>query len=224
MSVEHPHREKAAQYSVILRERIEQKGILHELAGYPNFVVWRYHWVDGQRKKLPFDPNTHKPASPIDPRSWGTLETALTALAKGGYQGIGFMLSHSPFSGIDLDHSVKGGVLLPWAKAIVDAMDTYTEYSPSCISSTGEGGIHLLLEGKPPGSKKAGNVEIYREKHYLTITTNHNRKHNLLYGQIGVVPLTLRLALVFGSSLSRRLELPRVLPVLLLAANDHSPD
>ncbi len=128
--------------------------------------------VDGQRKKPPVNPNTTLPASPIEPRTWGTLETALTALATGNYQGIGFMLSHSPFSGIDLDHCIEEGRIQPWAKTIVEAMDTYTEYSPSWNKATGTGGVHLLVEGKPPGSKKAGNIEVYGEKHYLTLTTN----------------------------------------------------
>ena len=173
MSIERRSLEQAARYAVILRERFEQKGVLRELAGYPNFVMWRYSLVDGQQKKPPFDPNTNLPASPIEPRSWGTLETALTALATGKYQGIGFMLSRTPFSGVDLDHCIHGGKLQPWAKAIVEAMDTYTEYSPSWNKAEGTGGVHLLVEGKPVSSKKAGNIEIYGEKHYLTITTNH---------------------------------------------------
>ena len=173
MSIEHRRHEQAARYTAILRERFETKGILRELAGYPNFVMWRYSEVSGQRKKPPFDPNTHQPASPTDSDTWGTLETALTALATGKYQGIGFMLSHSPFAGLDLDHSVEGGTLLPWAKAIVEAMDTYGEYSPSWNKATGTGGVHLLVEGKPVRSKKVGNIEIYGEKHYLTLTTNH---------------------------------------------------
>ena len=86
MNAEHPQREKAARYAAILRERIETKGILAELQGYPNFIVWRYHIVDGQRKKPPFNPNTNLPASPIEPRTWGTLETALTALATGKFR------------------------------------------------------------------------------------------------------------------------------------------
>ncbi len=173
MSIEHPQRERAARYAAILWERIEQKGILRELAGYPNFVMWRYVLVDGQRKKPPFDPNTNQPASPTDSDTWGTLETALTTLATGKYQGIGFMLSHSPFAGLDLDHCIEGGTVQPWAKAIVETMDTYTEYSPSWNMRAGTGGVHLLVEGKPARSKKAGNIEIYGEKHYLTITTNH---------------------------------------------------
>ena len=83
------------------------------------------------------------------------------------------MLSHSPFSGLDLDYSVENGVLLPWAQEIVTAMDTYGEYSPSWNKATGEGGAHVLFEGKPQASKKVGNLEVYGEKHYLTITTNH---------------------------------------------------
>ena len=173
MSIEHRTQESTARYAAILRERFETQGILRELTGYPNFVVWRYSFVDGQRKKPPFDPNSGHPASPIEPRSWGTLDTALSSLATGRYQGIGFMLSRSHFSGIDLDHSVVDGTLVPWAKEIVAAMDTYTEYSPSWNKAAGTGGVHLLVEGKPPGSKKAGTIEVYGEKHYLTITTNH---------------------------------------------------
>ncbi len=173
MNVEHDRQEHKAQYAVILRERIEKKGILRELAGYPNFIVWRYSLIDGKRKKPPFDPATFAPANPTDSTTWGTLETALTALATGMYQGIGFMLSRCPFTGIDLDHCIREGSMQPWAQEIINALDTYTEYSPSWNKATGAGGVHLLVEGKPKGSKKAGNVEVYGEKHYLTITTNH---------------------------------------------------
>ena len=83
------------------------------------------------------------------------------------------MLSHSPFSGIDLDHCIEAGRVQPWAQEIIEKLDTYTEYSPSWNKATGTGGVHLFVEGKPPGNKKAGNIEVYGEKHYLTITTNH---------------------------------------------------
>src|SRR6266567_6687406 len=173
MNTERSRQERATLYATWLKERIEQKGILRELAGYPNFVVWRYRMVDGQKKKPPFNPNTGEPASPTDRTTWGTIERALQAVATGNYQGIGFMLSHSPFSGIDLDHCIEGGTVKPWAQEIIKALDTYGEYSPSWSKQGGTGGIHLLVAGKPLGSKKAGNVEVYGEKHYLTITTNH---------------------------------------------------
>ncbi len=173
MSTERSQQETASTYAAHLKERIEQKGILHELAGYPNFVVWHYKEENGQRKKPPVDPHTLHPASPTDRTTWGTLETALSAVATGKYQGIGLMLSHSPFSGIDLDHCIQEGRLQPWAQEIIEKLNTYTEYSPSWNKATGTGGVHLLVEGKPQGNKKAGNIEVYGEKHYLTITTRH---------------------------------------------------
>jgi putative DNA primase/helicase len=173
MSTERSRQETASAYAVQLKERIETKGILHELAGYPNFVVWHYKEENGQRKKPPVDPNTFHPASPTDRTTWGTLETALSAIATGTYQGIGFMLSHSPFAGIDLDHCIQEGRMQPWAQEIIERLDTSTEYSPSWSRASGTGGTHLFVEGKPAGSKKAGNIEVYGEKHYLTITTRH---------------------------------------------------
>jgi primase-polymerase (primpol)-like protein len=92
MSTERTRQETASTYAAHLKERIEQQGILHELAGYPNFVVWRYKEENGQRKKPPVNPKTLHPASPTDRTTWGTLESALSAVATGKYQGIGFML------------------------------------------------------------------------------------------------------------------------------------
>jgi putative DNA primase/helicase len=173
MSTERTRQETASAYAAWLKERIERKGILREIAGYPNFVVWLYKEENGQRKKPPVNPNTLHSASPTDRTTWGTLETALSAVATGNYQGIGFMLSYSPFSGIDLDHCIREGSMQPWAQEIIETLNTYTEYSPSWNKAAGTGGVHLLVEGKPQGNKKAGNIEVYGEKHYLTITTNH---------------------------------------------------
>ncbi len=173
MSTERTRQETASAYAAHLKERFETKGILREIAGYPNFVVWHYRQENGQRKKPPVNPNTLLPASPTDRTTWATLETALSAVATGNYQGIGFMLSRSPFSGIDLDHCIREGRIEPWAQEIIETLDTYTEYSPSWNKAVGTGGVHLLVEGKPPASKKAGNIEVYGEKHYLTITTKH---------------------------------------------------
>src|SRR6266487_6804661 len=173
MTTERTRQETASAYTAWLKERIEQQGILREIAGYPNFVVWQYKVENGQRKKPPVNPNTLHPASPADRATWGTFASALSAVANGRYQGIGFMLSHSPFAGIDLDHCIQEGRIQPWAQEIIKTLDTYTEYSPSWNRATGTGGVHLLVEDKPPASKKAGNIEVYGEKHYLTITTKH---------------------------------------------------
>jgi hypothetical protein len=91
MNAEYKSPESAARYAAFLRERFETQKMLAELQSYPNFVVWRYSLIDGQRKKPPFNPNTQQPASPTDRHTWGMLETALTALATGKFEGIGFM-------------------------------------------------------------------------------------------------------------------------------------
>ncbi len=172
MNPEHTRHEQLTAYAATLTERFAQ-GMLAELAPYRNFVVWRYRLIDGQKKKPPFNPNTHQPASPTDSETWGTLASALSAVATGGFQGIGFMLSHSPFAGLDLDHCLQDGTVQPWAQEIITALNTYTEYSPSWNRKTGTGGVHLLLVGKPPTNKKVGAIELYGQKRYLTLTTNH---------------------------------------------------
>src|SRR6266487_3945148 len=53
MSTERSRQEAASTYAAWLKERIEQQGILREIAGYPNFVVWHYKEENGQRKKPP---------------------------------------------------------------------------------------------------------------------------------------------------------------------------
>jgi len=172
MNPEHTRHEQLTAYAATLKERFAQ-GMLTELAPYPNFVVCRYRLIDGQKKKPPFHPTIHHPANPTDRKTWGTLASALSAVATGGFQGIGFMLSHSPFAGIDLDHCLQDGTVEPWAKEIIETLNTYTEYSPSWNRKTGTGGVHLLASGKPPTSKKVGTIEIYGQKRYLTLTTNH---------------------------------------------------
>ncbi len=172
MNPEHTRHEQLTAYAATLTERFAQ-GILAELVPYRNFVVWRYRLIDGQKKKPPFNPNTHQPASPTDSETWGTLASALSAVATGNFQGIGFMLSHSPFAGLDLDHCLQDGTVQPWAQEIITALNTYTEYSPSWNRKTGTGGVHLLASGKPPTNKKVGAIELYGQKRYLTLTTNH---------------------------------------------------
>ncbi len=165
-----PHPEEVAffrTYSAELREDF-QRGLLKELTPYPQFVVWRYKLEQGTFKKPLFNPRTHYPASVDNPRTWGTIRQALGALSTGYFHGIGFVLTRNdPFTGIDLDHCVeKNGDIAPWAKRIIEQLDTYTELSPS------EKGIRMFVEGGTPGGK-FGDVEMWSNTHYMTITTRH---------------------------------------------------
>lgn len=140
-----------------------QRGLLQELQPYPSFVVWRYN---KDFKKPPYSPRSHYPASVSDPSTWGTLNQALGALGSGYFHGIGFVLSKDdPFTGIDLDHCrLRNGYIEPWAREIIERINTYTEISPS------EHGIRMFVSGKANGGKN-GTIEMYSELHYMTITT-----------------------------------------------------
>jgi len=69
---------------------------------------------------------------------------------------------------VDLDHCVGNNRSIDtWAQAIIDTLQTYTEYSP-------RDGIHLITEAHIPGSgRKIGSVEMYSSHHFMTLTLNH---------------------------------------------------
>lgn len=124
---DHPH-----LTSQTLKERLEAE-ILTELLPYRQWVVWRYSLVKGQWKKPPFNPVNGRTAKTNDRKTWGTISQALYQLETGRYHGIGFVFSdEDPSTGTDLDNAVnEEGTIAEWAQLYVDALDSYTEYSPS---------------------------------------------------------------------------------------------
>ena len=137
------------------------------------FCNWRYELRDGSQTKVPYMSSTKHKANVDDPATFVTFETAASAT---GYDGIGIRVSGG-IAGIDLDHCIEDGKLLPWAQEIVDCFRaTYIEISPS-----GTGIRIFCLE--PSGFDydtqtyyiKKGNVEVYISGHtnrFLTITGN----------------------------------------------------
>ena len=115
-------------------------------------------------KKCPINARTGKRALSNDPRTWSTFDEATQAIAtqiptrygKGGGCGVaghlGFMLGEG-YAGIDLDHVVTDGVIVPWAAQVVAEVGSYAEYSPSGT------GLHIIVRDcKVPegvGHKKA---------------------------------------------------------------------
>ncbi|WP_318571278.1 hypothetical protein [Salinigranum marinum] len=60
------------------------------------------------------------------------------------------------------------GELTSWAQDIVDRLDSYSEVSPSGR------GVHVIVEGElPPGRNRRGDVEMYDEARFFTVTTDH---------------------------------------------------
>src|SRR6266487_4398502 len=158
-----------AGYAQDLKERLES-GLLSELTPYPQFVVWKYTVEHGKLKKRPFNPRTNLPARTNDPGTWARVELSLHALTTGRYNGIGFVFAEAdPFTGIDLDACVaKDGTIAPWAQEIITSLSSYTEYSPSKL------GVHILTQARLPGAgRKRGNIEMYSQDRFFTLTTDH---------------------------------------------------
>lgn len=138
---------------------------IEELSGLPQWVVWRTELREKKPTKVLFNIDTGTHASSTDPTTWSTYEHALETAPN--FEGIGFVFAaEDPYTGVDLDKSVDAdGNLLPWAHEIVDALDSYTEYSPSGT------GVHIWIRAKlPPGRRRKGHIEMYDRARYFTVT------------------------------------------------------
>jgi putative DNA primase/helicase len=154
---------------------VRKEGIPRELWDRPQWVMWKGKPRDGKPGKLdkiPYQPRAEeaKLASSTDPSTWATAGAAVTIYEQvGGYEGIGFVpTSDDPFVGIDLDdcREPSTGRVEPWAEAIVDALQSYTEVSPSGT------GLRIIAKGKlpPEGRRKNGPIEMYETSRFLTFT------------------------------------------------------
>jgi primase-polymerase (primpol)-like protein len=84
-----------------------------------------------------------------------------------GYSGIGFAFREGGgIVGVDLDHVVDSGNIEPWAQRVVDAFNSYVEFSPS------RRGLHILCKGSIPDGKghRRGQAEMYDRGRYFTVT------------------------------------------------------
>ncbi|MCX6544418.1 MAG: DUF3987 domain-containing protein [Acidobacteria bacterium] len=149
---------------------VQPDGIPPDLVAADQFVVWKYVGDDkGKWTKPPYiasDPA--RLASSTDPATWRPYRIAIDTYLDGKCDGIGVPMVDG-LAGVDLDHCIDDqGVIAPWAMAIVTAINTYAERSPSGH------GLRLLVRGTlPPGRRKAGPVEMYDSGRYLTVTGQH---------------------------------------------------
>lgn len=146
--------------------------IPQELKDRQQWVVWLYETREGEKKptKVPHNARTGRRAASTDPRTWSTFAEALATYRQGDWAGIGYVLSpDDPYTGVDLDHALdSNGKVKPWAMYYVDGLDSYTEVSPS-----GEG-LRIFTRAKWPYNRhRKGDIEIYADKRFLTLTGNH---------------------------------------------------
>lgn len=173
-----------------------------ELKEREQWVNWQYQWNDKQKKwtKPPLDSNAAlkgalKKASSINPETWSSYENALAAYrmhppmkgevlppddgstGNSGIDGIGFVLTPKDgICGLDIDNCfTDDGQLNATAQHIVNALQSYTEFSPS-----GKGLRLWCFAKKPHGRSKNGDIEVYdgvtqkgkQGGRYLTVTGN----------------------------------------------------
>lgn len=148
--------------------KVDFNHIPPSLRDKPTFVMWKYVFKNGRWTKPPFQVNGHH-AKTNDPLTWTSYETAKNTYEKGGFDGIGIIIT-GDIVGIDLDHVISGSEVKTWAQDILNQFKvTYIEFSPS-----GDG-FHILTTGSSQFTGKRGesnSLEVYDHKspRYFTIT------------------------------------------------------
>lgn len=161
------------------------KNIPEELKKMCNWCNWQYQKRKGQKKltKIPYHPETGKPAKSNDPSTWSSFEQVIETLAKGYYDGIGFFFT-PPYFGVDIDHMddmEQGQNIL---EEFQSSLQTYCEYSPS-----GKG-IHLICKGAlPKGGNRKGLFEMYQVTYDKQGALKGGRYFTMTGNAIGEFPI-----------------------------------
>ena len=139
----------------------------------PQWVCWRHLMRGGKATKCPMCPTKPRKASSTDQATWSTFEQAVAACRSSeGLAGVGFVFTtDDPFVGIDLDNCLDAatGEVKPWARPIIDQLDSYSEISPS-----GKG-LKVFVQAAKPGPRckkghEDGAIEIYDRHRFFTVT------------------------------------------------------
>lgn len=105
-------------------------------------------------------------AASNNPATWTTYEKAINCLNthKDIYSTIGYELSGSGYTGIDIDHiGEPGKISIEVSNSIIDELDSYTEISQS------KEGRHVLVRGTIKEDFKHV-IEMYANNHYIALT------------------------------------------------------
>jgi putative DNA primase/helicase len=141
-----------------------------ELRTADQFVCWREEERDGDITKVPYSVHGGR-ASSTNPETWAPFKAAIAYAEEHSMAGVGFVFTEDdPYAGIDIDkcRDTENGDLEPWARKIVDAIDSYTEVSPSGT------GLHIFVKATLPGiNNRKGPLEMYESGRYFTLTGEH---------------------------------------------------
>ena len=142
-----------------------------ELRAIHNWMGWRYETRDGKRTKAPINPHRNCHGRVDDPSTWGTFAQACAAARRFRLAGVGFVMRKADaLTAVDLDHcrDAQTGDMDAAALRIVLALCSYTEVSPS------GSGLRIFVRGTlPPAGRRVGNVEMYDDRHAMSVTGYH---------------------------------------------------
>lgn len=139
------------------------------------WALWRAKPNKEKPDKIPYQIDG-KLAKSNDPETWNSFEIIFNSYSQGGYDGISYALEISDkITGIDLDKSINGnGKPQKWANEIIKKINTYTEISPS-----GKGLRAFAFGDLPKGGRKKGDIEVYNNVRFLTVTGHHLKESPL---------------------------------------------
>ena len=148
-----------------------------ELAQRPQWLLWRFEAKAGQEKplKVPYWATGARrggtQGSEVDRSKLATLAEVRRVFERGGYSGVGFaFLPGDGLIGIDIDGAIdlETGEVSARLQAIIEAVGSYTEYSPS-----GKG-AHIIVTGETTTNKcNEIGLEIFSGRQYFTFTGRH---------------------------------------------------
>lgn len=146
---------------------IQFTNIPARLKEHQQWICWDTGVRDGKETKLPKDPGGGF-AQTDDPSTWAPFPKAHAK--QSDHDGIGFVFTEDDdLVGIDLDkcRDADTGEWEDWALDVLSEMGGFIEISPSGT------GAHIILEGEIPGDRRRkGNIEIYEDGRYFTVTGN----------------------------------------------------
>jgi hypothetical protein len=144
-------------------------GVPSYLQRFPNWVLWRFDWVDDSWAKVLYDPIGNWRAATNDPATWASFDVAvrLYSQQQKSFDGIGFVFNlEDDLCGIDFDECVHDGELLEGRSEWIEKFDSYTELS---VSGTG---LHVIVRGTwgKGRRRKDPDVEVYDRLRYFTVS------------------------------------------------------
>lgn len=149
--------------------KLQISNIPSDLKETDRWVCWEEQMRDGKATKIPKSPvEGVEFASTDDSDTWSNFSDAIKTFRTEEYDGIGFVFTtEGNYVGVDLDdcRDPETGEFEEWAIDVMETLDSFSEISPS-----GTGSHVIVKGGMPEGRKRRGDIEMYEDGRYFTVT------------------------------------------------------